>query len=125
LSAPDADVLVRQLSRAPGVEEPAGNLRTRVAGELTNLQQREFYWFEPGIRRKFRSIDAPIAAWHAAARGRAVELNELRTAAGRDVPTTARRTLQDVIAAAKESKRGAPRSTQSGKGKVRAATPWE
>ena len=53
------------------------------------------------------------------------ELDALRTAAGQGVPTMARRTLQDVIAAAKESKRDAPRPGPGASRPGRATTPWE
>lgn len=62
LAAPDAELLVREQSTAPGVDEPVGRLRARLAAQVANLPDRHFLAFAPSGRLRFVSADVDLAA---------------------------------------------------------------
>lgn len=67
LSAPDAELLSRELAPKRGVDETLSALRTDFVSEVTNLPDRHFIQLTPGLAERFVSEDVDLEAWHAAA----------------------------------------------------------
>lgn len=67
LAAPDAELLSRELTNAPGVDETRNKVRERFVSTVTNLPDRIFIALTPGNIEKFETIEVDMAAWEEAA----------------------------------------------------------
>lgn len=102
-SPTDAEVFVRHIAAPKGVDEPVSAVRSRVAGQLVGLQQREFLLIDQGQRSRFTSLDVDLESWSAAAMRHQVPIAAAKNLYSSAVPTTDRCTLRDAASSAANS----------------------
>ena len=116
LATADAELMAK--SRAPGLgsDETIGAVRSRFAGSVTNLADREFFCLEPGSQVRFRTADVPLALWAQAAAERSAELDGVKRRLG-IAPTSANRvSLFDVSPRLRRTRPEAATSTPTATG---------
>lgn len=80
LSAADAELLGREVTAGPGVDESVSAIRSRFVSAVTNLNDREFFLLRPGKRERFRSADVPVEAWKQAGEEHADAIAKMKAA---------------------------------------------
>ena len=78
LSAPDADLMARELAPKAGIDESVSAFRGRLSAAITNLPDREFLLMHPGGRHRLRTRDIDVAGWERAALERATEIDAMK-----------------------------------------------
>ena len=125
LAASDAEALVRELGKVPGVEEPLARVRSRIASELISLPDRQFMKFEPGGRQQFTSNEVDLSAWSAAAEEHAGTISAIRSAGFGTLPDGPRPTLAEVVALRNAPDPTSSRDSRSGdRSDPGPSTPW-
>lgn len=79
LAAPDAELLAKELSPGPGIDESLKEIRNRFVSSVTNLKERNFYLLSPGSRQRFVSETVDLESWKRAYEKNSEELSELKT----------------------------------------------
>jgi len=88
LSAPDSEILARELGPPQGVEESLSSIRSRFVGAVTNLEDRHFYSLTPGQRQRFVSTTVDMDAWQQGYQQHSAQIEaiEKKMALPKDIP---------------------------------------
>jgi hypothetical protein len=66
LSAPDAELMAKEMAPQPGISETTAVMRRRVLGSLTNLPDQQFMFMSPGKREPFIAQWVNLENWESA-----------------------------------------------------------
>ncbi len=92
----DCELFAKEQAPAPGTEQSLSSLRQNLVASLTNLPDREFYYFTPGNRQRFRTVDVNIAGWNKAAEKLQDDLDRVRSRLAIPLPDQPRTILPPV-----------------------------
>jgi hypothetical protein len=116
LSAPDAELLAKEVTPKPGSDDSASVVRSRLVSAVTNAPDRQFFALRPGSRERFAALPVDVQAWAAAAIAHESAIAALQAQLAVPATSASRVKLSSVAVASKRQAKEQPARDRSRKG---------